>query len=58
MLLAACAMIYEFAPHTSVDPLYRLAKPPKEILWQETGHAPPTEKNQALLLQWMRERIK
>jgi dienelactone hydrolase len=43
---------------TSVDPLYRLGREPKEILWQETGHAPPTEKNQALLLQWMRERIK
>lgn len=43
---------------TSVDPLYRLGQEPKDILWQETGHAPPTEKNQALLLQWMRERIK
>jgi dipeptidyl aminopeptidase/acylaminoacyl peptidase len=43
---------------TSVDPLYRLAKPPKEILWQETGHSPPTEKNQALLLQWLREKVK
>lgn len=43
---------------TSVDPLYRLAKPPKEILWQQTGHAPPIEKNQAAMLQWMRERIK
>ena len=42
---------------TSVEPLYRLARSPKEILWSETGHAPPTEKNQAAMLQWMRERV-
>ena len=43
---------------TSVDPLYRLARAPKEILWSETGHAPPSEKNHAAMLQWMRRYIK
>lgn len=43
---------------TSVDPLYRLARAPKEILWSEAGHAPPSEKNQTAMLQWMRAHIK
>lgn len=43
---------------TSVEPLYRLARPPKQILWSETGHAFPSEKNQSLMLQWLRENLK
>lgn len=58
LLMVHGTMDQDHVKETSVDPLYRLAKPPKEMLWQGTGHAPPTDKNQALLLQWMRERIK
>jgi dienelactone hydrolase len=43
---------------TSVDPLYRIAREPKLILWSETGHAPPSEKNQAAMYQWLRENLK
>ena len=43
---------------TSVEPLYRLARPPKQILWSEAGHAPPSEKNRALMLQWIRAHLK
>jgi dienelactone hydrolase len=43
---------------TSVEPLYDLARPPRQILWSETGHAFPTEKNQAVMLQWLRENLK
>ena len=43
---------------TSVDPLFRLARQPKQILWSEAGHAAPSEKNQALMLQWLREHLR
>lgn len=43
---------------TSVEPLYRLARPPKQILWSEAGHAPPSEENRAAMLQWLREHLK
>lgn len=43
---------------TSVEPLYRLARSPKQILWSEAGHAPPSEKNEAAMLQWLREHLK
>jgi dienelactone hydrolase len=58
LLMVHGTMDQDHVKETSVDPLYRLAKPPKDIVWQETGHAPPTEKSQGLLLQWMRARIK
>jgi dienelactone hydrolase len=58
LLMVHGTMDQDHIKETSLDPLYRLAKAPKEILWQETGHAPPTEKNRALMLQWIRERIK
>ena len=43
---------------TSVEPLYRVAREPKQILWSEAGHAPPSEKNQAGMYQWLRENLK
>ena len=43
---------------TSVEPLYRLAKSPKQILWSEAGHTMPSEQNQALMLQWLRQNLK
>lgn len=43
---------------TSVEPIYQLAKRPKQILWSDGGHAAPSEQNQALMLQWLRENLK
>jgi acetyl esterase/lipase len=43
---------------TEVLPLYRLAKPPKLILWADTGHQLPTEEHRAALLKWLRENVK
>ena len=43
---------------TSVEPLQRLAKPPKTILWAETGHQLPTEEHRSALLRWLQESLK
>ena len=43
---------------TAVLPLYRLAKPPKQILWADTGHQLPIEENRAALLKWLKESLK
>ncbi|HSF16512.1 MAG TPA: hypothetical protein VLK65_13270 [Vicinamibacteria bacterium] len=48
----------DFIRDTSVDPFYRLAKPPKQILWSEGGHAFPSEENQATMLRCLRESLK
>jgi pimeloyl-ACP methyl ester carboxylesterase len=43
---------------TSVDPLYRLAKPPRHILWSDGGHMAISEENRARMLQWLRENLR
>lgn len=43
---------------TSVEPLQRLAKQPKLILWAETGHQAPTEEQRSALLRWLQENLK
>jgi dipeptidyl aminopeptidase/acylaminoacyl peptidase len=43
---------------TSVEPLQRLAKQPKLILWTETGHQLPTEEHRSALLRWLQESLK
>ena len=43
---------------TAVEPLYRLAKPPRQILWASTGHQLPTEEHRAALVKWLRENMK
>ncbi len=43
---------------TSVEPLQRLAKQPKLILWAETGHQGLTEEHRSSLLRWLRESLK
>ena len=49
----------DFVRESSVAPLYRLARAPKEILWAEGGHqGVPTEEQQTGMLQWMRERLR
>ena len=43
---------------SAVEPMYRLAKPPKQILWAETGHQLPTPEHQSAMLKWLRENVK
>ncbi len=48
----------DLVKETSVEPLYRLAKPPRLILWADTGHQLPTEEHRTALLKWLRENLK
>jgi dienelactone hydrolase len=44
---------------TSVEPLQRLARQPKTILWEESGHqAILTEEHRSFLLRWLHESLK
>ena len=43
---------------TSVEPLYRLAKSPKQILWSEAGHDAVRAEPVVLMLQWLRQNLK
>lgn len=43
---------------TSVEPLQRLAKQPKQILWAETGHQGPSEEQRSSFLRWLQENVK
>jgi dienelactone hydrolase len=43
---------------TSVEPLERLARQPKLILWAETGHQLPTEEHRSFLLRWLHDSLK
>ncbi len=43
----------------SVEPLQRLIRPPKLILWADTGHQSSlTEEHRSALLRWLQERLK
>jgi pimeloyl-ACP methyl ester carboxylesterase len=42
----------------AVEPLFRLAKQPKQIIWTEGGHMFMTEENRASMIQWLREQDK
>ncbi len=42
----------------SVEPLFRLAKQPKQIIWTEGGHMFMTEEHRAAMIQWLREKIR
>ena len=43
---------------TSVEPLFRLARAPRHILWSEGGHMAVSDPNHAQMVQWMRENVK
>lgn len=43
---------------TSVEPLQRLAKQPKTILWAEAGHQMLTEEHRSAFLRWLQESLK
>ena len=42
----------------SVEPLFKLARQPKQIIWTDGGHAVMTEGNHAAMIQWLREQDK
>ena len=41
-----------------VEPLHRLAKNPKKIVWVETGHVFPPEETRPVLARWLAEVVK
>jgi pimeloyl-ACP methyl ester carboxylesterase len=43
---------------TSVEPLQRLAKQPKTILWSEAGHQALSEEHRTAFLRWLQESLK
>jgi len=42
----------------AVDPLFRLARQPKQIIWTDGGHGFMTEEHRAAMIQWLREQHK
>lgn len=42
----------------AVDPWFRLAKEPKQIIWTDGGHMFTTEESRASVIQWMRAALK
>lgn len=42
----------------AVEPLYKLARQPKQIIWTDGGHMFMTEEDRAAVLQWLRERTR
>jgi hypothetical protein len=41
---------------SSVEPLFKLARQPKQIIWTDGGHSVMSEENRAAMVQWLRER--
>ncbi|MBL7075534.1 hypothetical protein ISS37_09895 [candidate division KSB1 bacterium] len=48
----------DYNKDTSVLPLYRLAKPPRKIIWVEGGHGSFTEEVRSAMLRWLQENVK
>lgn len=42
----------------AVEPLFRLAKEPKQIIWTDGGHMFMTEEHRAAIIQWLREKTR
>lgn len=42
----------------SVEPLFKAAKQPKQIIWTNGGHSFMTEEHRAAVIQWLREKVK
>ena len=40
---------------TQVEPLHRLARNPKKIVWVETGHVFPTEESRTMVGKWLQD---
>ncbi len=39
----------------AVEPLFKLARQPKQIVWAEGGHMFLTEEHRAAIVQWLRD---
>ncbi len=48
----------DYKRSVSVDPLQRLAREPKQLVWHEEGHTLPSEFTRATVMQFLRERMK
>jgi dienelactone hydrolase len=48
----------DFIKETSVDPMYKLARQPKKIIWVDGGHAAMTDEARSEMLDWLRENSK
>lgn len=48
----------DYLKDTSVLPLFRLANPPKLILWRDTRHGVLTEEDRSAMLHWLKENLK
>lgn len=48
----------DFFRAVSVEPLYRVARQPKRIIWAETGHQMPLPEHQAQMIEWLREQLR
>ncbi len=42
----------------AVDPLFKLAKQPKQIIWTDGGHGFATDEHRAAIIQWLRDQHK
>lgn len=42
----------------AVDPMFRLAREPKKIIWTDGGHGFTTDEHRAAIVQWLREQHK
>jgi dienelactone hydrolase len=42
----------------SVDPLFKLAKQPKQIIWTDGGHGFATDEHRSAIIQWLRDQHK
>jgi pimeloyl-ACP methyl ester carboxylesterase len=42
----------------AVEPLFKVAKQPKQIIWTDGGHVFMTEDHRAQMLQWLRDKMK
>jgi uncharacterized protein len=47
-----------FLPETSTKPLQRLAKEPKTLVWEETGHVGMIREDMTQVASWLREHVK
>jgi fermentation-respiration switch protein FrsA (DUF1100 family) len=42
----------------SVDPMFKLARQPKQIIWTDGGHMFTNEEHRAAMIRWLREQDK
>ena len=58
LLMINGAQDQDYFRAVAVEPLFRLARNPRRIVWAETGHQAPIPEHQALLVDWLREQLR